>query len=137
MNTNNTNTLLDDWLYRLDKKNLVDIIHSLVSKMTKEEKNEKSEESIMNRKLFVRNLAFETRERDLLEFFSQYGHVEEIEIKYEKDGRSKGFAFVTFYHSLDAKNALENKVKTICGRTTECFLAVVGKKDRPKNTYSQ
>jgi len=61
-------------------------------------------------KLYVGNLDFRTSAKDLLDFFeensSEKVEVCDVSIVMGPDGRSRGFAFVTFYEEADAKKAL-------------------------------
>lgn len=47
-------------------------------------------------KVIVRQLDFSTSQTTIEGYFSQYGHVREIIMKYNENGRSKGFCFVVF-----------------------------------------
>ncbi len=51
---------------------------------------------IMNTKLFVGNLSYNTTENDLQDLFSQHGPVSEVNLMMDRvTGRPRGFAFVT------------------------------------------
>ena len=69
-------------------------------------------------KLYVGNLDFRTTPDELLYFFEgsakKEGSVCDVSIVKGPDGRSRGFAFVTFYEAADGKVALEN------GNGAEC-----------------
>ena len=59
-------------------------------------------------KLFVGNLSWNTEETSLRDMFEAHGEVEDVRIITDRDtGRSRGFGFVTFVNSDDAKNAME------------------------------
>ena len=61
-----------------------------------------------NAKLFVGGLSWNTDESKLAESFGQMGEVAEVKIITDRDsGRSRGFGFVTFTSSEDAKRAME------------------------------
>ena len=71
-----------------------------------------------DRKIFVRQLDFNTAETTVQEYFSKFGHVSEIIMKYNESGRSKGFCFVVF----DEKEVMEEVLKAeheIDGRTVQ------------------
>jgi cold-inducible RNA-binding protein len=61
-------------------------------------------------KLYVGNLDFRTTSDELLEFFERNsdkaGSVCDVSMVKGPDGRSRGFAFVTFYEEADGKAAL-------------------------------
>ena len=56
-------------------------------------------------RLFVRNLAFETTEEDLEQYFAPYGKLTECHIPIDDQKRNKGFAFITFESAVDAMQA--------------------------------
>ena len=62
-------------------------------------------------KLYVGNLDFRTTSEQLLEFFEsnadKKGSVCDVSMVKGPDGRSRGFAFVTFYDEEDGKAALK------------------------------
>ena len=59
-------------------------------------------------KLFVGNLAYQTRENDLREYFSAAGTVTGVNLILDKfTGRSRGFAFVEYATAEEAAKAIE------------------------------
>ena len=59
-------------------------------------------------RLFVGNLAYQTMENDLQEYFSQAGMVSSVNLMMDKfTGKSRGFAFVEFSSPTDANKAVE------------------------------
>lgn len=58
-------------------------------------------------RLFVRNLPFTTTEEDLYDKFTEFGHVTAVHIPVDDSKRNKGYAFINFEHSKDAKHAME------------------------------
>src|SRR2546422_9079239 len=59
-------------------------------------------------RLFVGNLAFQTMEDDLQEYFSQAGVVSSVNLMLDKfTGKSRGFAFVEFSSPAEANKAVE------------------------------
>lgn len=79
------------------------------------------------RKLFVRELAWETTTEELMEVFAVYGEIEEGAVIMDKvTGKSKGFAFITFKNITSANAALAEPSKNIGGRTCQCNLAALG-----------
>lgn len=71
-------------------------------------------------KLYVGNLDFGTTSADLLEFFESNtpGDISvcDASVVIGQDGRSRGFAFVSFYDEKDGKAALECNGKECNGR---------------------
>jgi cold-inducible RNA-binding protein len=59
-------------------------------------------------RLFVGNLAYQTIENDLQEYFSQAGQVTSVNLMLDKfTGKSRGFAFVEFASDADAQKAVD------------------------------
>lgn len=59
-------------------------------------------------RLFVGNLAYQTMENDLQEYFSQAGVVTSVNLMLDKfTGKSRGFAFVEFSTADEANKAVE------------------------------
>jgi RNA recognition motif-containing protein len=50
----------------------------------------------LNSKLFVGGLSWNTTEDDLFQYFNQFGAISNVNIKYNTEGKSRGFGFVTF-----------------------------------------
>jgi RNA recognition motif-containing protein len=64
--------------------------------------------TIMNKKVYVDNLAEMTTESDLLKLFSPYGNVVEVNIRIGRaNHRSRGFGFVTMVTSKGARAAIK------------------------------
>ena len=80
-------------------------------------KKRKAERYPLNEQLYVGNLSYHANSHHLKEFFSQYGEVQNVRlIKNNRTGRSKGFAFVTYFNVKDAKKALASSGQEIKGR---------------------
>ena len=59
-------------------------------------------------RLFVGNLSFQTSENDLQDYFAQAGAVTSVNLMLDKmSGRSRGFAFVEFATAEEAQKAIE------------------------------
>jgi RNA recognition motif-containing protein len=59
-------------------------------------------------RLFVGNLAFQTAENDLQDYFAQAGVVTSINVMFDKvTGKSRGFAFIEFSTPEEAVKAVE------------------------------
>lgn len=55
--------------------------------------------------LFVGRLAYEVTERKLLREMETYGPVKDLKLVKDKDGKSRGYAFVEYEHEEDMKRA--------------------------------
>ena len=70
------------------------------------------------KQLYVGNLSYRVRERNLSEYFSQFGAVNEVRVvKNRGTGRSKGFGFVTFKTAKQANKALRSHGESFHGRS--------------------
>ena len=58
--------------------------------------------------LFVGRLAYETTDRTLRRVFEEWGRVKDIKIINDKDGKSRGYAFVEYEHERDLKDAYKH-----------------------------
>jgi len=69
-------------------------------------------------KLFVGGLSFDTTEESLAAAFCKYGNIAKVDVIRDKEtGRSRGFGFVKYDNSEDAKDALDGmNGKTLDGR---------------------
>ena len=66
--------------------------------------------------LFVRNIGFNTTEKELADFFGNYGDVEEAKIITDKQtGKSKGFGFLKFYEKKSAVAAMNDADNIVVG----------------------
>ena len=72
----------------------------------------------MSKKVFVGNLPFKLRGKELRELFSEFGEIEDSTVILDKfTKRSKGFGFVTFVNDADAEKAIsEMNGKDVEGR---------------------
>jgi len=62
---------------------------------------------VVNKQIYVGNLPYQVSEADLKDFFGKYGVIEQVRIvRNYSSGRSKGFGFVTYRTTSEAKNAL-------------------------------
>ncbi len=73
--------------------------------------------SLESAQLYVGNLPYRMRERQLREFFEKFGSIDNIRIiKNHHNGRSKGFGFVTFSNQQEAQKALKTNGELFDGR---------------------
>ena len=54
------------------------------------------ERSPVSRRVMVRNISFQTSDRVFLNLFEKFGEIEDSTIIREKNGRSRGYGFVTY-----------------------------------------
>ncbi|XP_009778082.1 28 kDa ribonucleoprotein, chloroplastic [Nicotiana tabacum] len=78
-----------------------------VAVQEKEEKTEKIQRSNQRRKLFVLNLPWSLTVPDIKTLFAESGIVEDVEIIKTKDGKNRGFAFVTMSSGEEAQAAID------------------------------
>ena len=83
-------------------------------------------------RLFVGNLAYQTMENDLQDYFAQAGAVTSVNLMLDKfTGKSRGFAFIEFASPADAQKAVEMlQGKDFQGRALTVNIARP-KEDRP------
>jgi nucleolin len=81
-------------------------------KEEKEEKNSNEDQELPSNafeELFVKNISFNTTEKELAEAFQKYGDVEESKIVTDKQtGKSRGFGFLKFYSKKSAVEAMND-----------------------------
>jgi len=71
----------------------------------------------MMKLLYVGNLSFKTTSGDLEKLFSDVGIVESVKLIQDRDGRSKGFAFVEMSTEQEAAEAIQRfNGKVVDGR---------------------
>ncbi|MCF6767428.1 RNA-binding protein [Thiotrichales bacterium 19S11-10] len=59
-------------------------------------------------KIYVGNLSYNTSESGLKEFFTGFGNIESIKLITDREtGRSKGFAFITYFSSDECNEAIQ------------------------------
>ncbi|KAH7648464.1 UBP1 interacting 2a [Cryptosporidium bovis] len=73
------------------------------------------ERSPVSRRVMVRNISFQTTDRVFLSLFEKFGEIEDSTIIREKNGRSRGYGFVT-YKSSDSIKKLFNENLVLNGR---------------------
>jgi len=89
----------------------------------------------MSKKIYVRNLNWDTNELSLGDICKQYGQVLDTRIiKDRETGRSRGFGFVTFNNEISADDAIrELDGATLDGRTISVEVAI----DKRNNSTHQ
>ncbi|KAL6936482.1 uncharacterized protein HGUI_00515 [Hanseniaspora guilliermondii] len=61
------------------------------------------------KKMFVGGLNWDTTEDDLRDYFSKYGTVENVSIRKDREGKSKGYGFVDFEQSSSVEEVLSTR----------------------------
>ena len=90
------------------------------------------------RKIFVSNVSAEIDPQKLLEFFKQFGEIEDGPLGIDKQtGKPKGFALFVYKTVESAKKALEEPNKNFEGHTLYCQKAVDGPKGFNKGGFHQ
>lgn len=70
-------------------------------------------------RIYVGGLPYQTTEQDLVDLFSQVGHVTSATVITDRgSGRSKGFGFVEMSNDQEARTAIERLNGTILGNRT-------------------
>ncbi|KAK4590840.1 hypothetical protein RGQ29_021148 [Quercus rubra] len=77
-----------------------------VSKFMKKSERMAAQEELNFTNLYVKNLSEDTTEELLRDQFSKFGKVSSVAIMKDNQGKSRGFGFVNFESSEDAKNAV-------------------------------
>jgi RNA recognition motif-containing protein len=94
----------------------------------------------MVKKVYVGNLPFKLRGKDLRELFGKVGEVEFATVILDRNrrSRSKGFGFVTFINDLDAEKAIaEMNGKEVDGRSIVVKEAQPRERDGPEKENSE
>jgi len=91
-----------------------------------------AKESAPKYEAFVRNLPFQTRDREIEEFFADCGTVGNVNILKDRDGRSKGIAFVKFDNKGSLDKAIAKNGQDFGGRDI-VVQAATPKEDRPRD----
>ncbi|KAL2545392.1 RNA-binding (RRM/RBD/RNP motif) family protein [Forsythia ovata] len=82
-------------------------LRSTLRNVTVEEDAEQTQKVNQKRKLFVLNLPWSFSVVDIKNFFGECGTVADVEIIKQKDGRSRGFAFVTMASGEEAQAVID------------------------------
>jgi len=72
-----------------------------------------------DRKVIVRQLDFNTEEATIEQYFSEFGQVEQMIMKYNENGRSKGFCFVVFNDKATLEEVLKTEHHEIDGKAVQ------------------
>lgn len=83
--------------------------------------------------LGVFGLSLYTQERDLRDFFGQYGPMDQVQVVYDhQTGRSRGFGFIYFRNKEDAVEAKDSATgREIDGRKIRCDFSITQRAHTP------
>ncbi|XP_023551853.1 29 kDa ribonucleoprotein A, chloroplastic [Cucurbita pepo subsp. pepo] len=105
---------------------------SAVQEVSLEEASEENQDVNQKRKLYIFNLPWSFSVVDIKEQFGQCGTVTDVEIIKQKNGRSRGFAFVTMASPDEAQAAIQKfDSQEISGRVIKVEFAKRLKKPPP------
>ena len=65
--------------------------------------------------VYIGNISWETDEDKIASTFEQFGAVQRVNVVLDANGRSRGFAFVTYGASSEAEKAIEALNQTVRG----------------------
>jgi RNA recognition motif-containing protein len=85
---------------------------------------------------FAGGISWDTTNNHLLDFFREFGVVRHVAIKYDHEGKSRGFAFVTFKDADTVEAVLAAGDLIIQGKTVEAKRARVSPKWMPQTELS-
>jgi len=74
---------------------------------------------VQSRKIFIGGLPLSLTQEDLKDYFSQYGAIVETSIQMTREGRSRGFGFITFEAESAYQQVIGTKTHTIANKTVE------------------
>jgi len=100
------------------------------------QKKDRSSATAEGREVYIRNIDFQPKEKDVKDIFSPFGKIEKIRLPPGlKKGTHKGFGFVVFESKDDADVSLRVNGTTLKSRALEVSIAQVnpGKASRPGN----
>ncbi|CAN8316402.1 unnamed protein product [Cochlearia groenlandica] len=118
-----------------NSRRIVSVICSVAEEeiSTTEDTTEETQKSNLKRKLFVYNLPWSMSVNDISELFKQCGAVSNVEIIKQKDGKNRGFAFVTMASGEEAQAAVDKLDSfEVLGRIVRVSFAKRFKKPTPK-----
>ncbi|XP_043693965.1 28 kDa ribonucleoprotein, chloroplastic-like [Telopea speciosissima] len=116
----------------LSNKNIHFELYSAVQEEITVEENQEQTQQEQRKKLYVANLPWSLSVADIKNLFGECGTVEDVEIIKQKDGRNKGFAFVTMASGEEACAVVDKfDSSELSGRTIRLEFAKRLKKPSP------
>lgn len=102
--------------------------------MALEELPNETKDKIVKRKLYVVNLPWTLSSDELKNLFSECGTVKDVELIRDKDGRNRGFGFVTMASGDEAQAVIDKfHSKEVSGRSIRVEFAKRLQKPRPQS----
>uniref|UniRef100_A0A0D6R6C1 RRM domain-containing protein n=1 Tax=Araucaria cunninghamii TaxID=56994 RepID=A0A0D6R6C1_ARACU len=93
---------------------------------------------VSQRRIYIGNVPTDMEPGRLLNFFSQYGDIEEGPVGYDKKtGKFKGYALIVYKTVEATKKAVDDPVKSIDGHQLFCKMAVDGQKQKVATNSGQ
>jgi cold-inducible RNA-binding protein len=90
----------------------------------------------MSNKIFVGNLSYSATDADLRAAFEEFGNIQDVKIvKDRESGRSRGFGFITYSSSDEAKKALAMNGQDMDGRKLRVNEALDKEQSRDRGEY--
>ncbi len=97
---------------------LIVLIAVVLMLFVRRKKNAVQAGGYINEQVYVGNLPYRIGEDDLREYFSRFGNIQSVRvIRNFKTGRSRGYAFVTYFSPDQANDALSAHGRDIHGRS--------------------
>ena len=72
------------------------------------------------KKIFVGGLGPQTTEVSLKRYFERYGTLQECLIMVDRDNKTRGFGFVTFFHESSVDKVFTKEAHTVDTKPVEC-----------------
>lgn len=119
----------------LDGKQLGEKEHLVAKISAPNQKKDRSSATSDGREVYIRNIDFQAREKDVHDVFAQYGKIEKVRLPPgPKKGMHKGFGFVVFESKAEANASLALNGVALKSRALEVSIAEVNpSKSKPGN----
>jgi len=110
----------------LDGKQLGEKEHLVAKISAPNQKKDRSSATADGREIYIRNIDFQAKEKDVRDIFEKYGKIEKVRLPPgPKKGTHKGFGFVVFESKESADASLETTGSMLKSRALEVSIAQV------------
>ncbi|KAF8539812.1 hypothetical protein BDD12DRAFT_736316 [Trichophaea hybrida] len=110
----------------LDGKQLGEKEHLVAKISAPNQKKDRSNATADGREVYIRNIDFQAKEKDVRDIFEKYGRIEKVRLPPgPKKGTHKGYGFVVFESKESADASLETSGKMLKSRALEVSIAQV------------